>query len=86
MRIMRTRRSLRMVLHTKQRQIPVPHAFQRVVVQINVRQFDFTLRQRIRIDGEIMVVRRDLDLPRVQLLHRMISAVMSKLQLEGLSA
>ena len=65
MRIMRTRRRLGMILHAEQRQIPVPHAFQRVVVQIDVRQLDFALRQRIRIDGEVMVVRRDLDLARV---------------------
>src|SRR5271156_5113240 len=31
-----------------------------------------------------MVVRRDLDLSTLQLLHRMIPAMMSKLQLEGL--
>ncbi len=33
-----------------------------------------------------MVVRRDLDFPRVQLLHRMVAAVVSKLQLEGFPA
>ena len=43
-------------------------------------------RQRIRIHGEIMVVRRDLDLPRLQLLDRMIPAMMSKLQLERLAS
>src|SRR6476469_6289921 len=80
---MRTRRGLGMILHAEQRQIPVPHAFERVVVQINVGQFDFTLRQRIGIDSEVVVVRRNLDLPRVQLLHRMVSAVMSKLQLKS---
>src|SRR4029079_3667415 len=86
MRIMRTRRRLRMILHTEQREIPVPHPFQRVVVQIDVGEFHFTLRQRIRIDSKIMVVRRDLDLPRVQLLYGMVSAMMSKLQLESFSA
>ena len=63
MRIMRPRRGLRVILHAEQRQIPVPQAFQRLVVQIHVRQFDFALRQRIRIDREVVVVRRDLDLP-----------------------
>ena len=71
-----------MILHREQRQIPVAQAFQRVVVQIDVRKLHFARLQRIRIDGKIMVVGCDLDLPRIQLLHRMISAVMSKLQLE----
>ncbi len=86
MRIMRTRRRFRMILHAEQRQIPMPQTFERLVVQIDVRQFDFTLRQRVRIDCEIMVVRRDLDLPRLQLLHRMIPAVVSELQLVSLPA
>jgi len=33
-----------------------------VVVQIHVRQLNFTLRQRIGINGEVMIVRGDLDL------------------------
>ena len=64
----------------------MPHAFERVVVQIDVGQLHFALRQRIRIDGKIMVVRRDLDLARVQLLHRMVAAVVAKLQLECFAA
>ena len=62
----------------------MPQPFQRIVVQIDVRQLNFTLRQRIRIDCKIMIVRRNLNLPGPQLLHRMIPAVMSKLQLKRL--
>ena len=47
MRIMRPRRGLRVILHGEQRQIPMPHAFQRLVVQIDVRQFDFAVGQRV---------------------------------------
>ena len=75
-----------MILHAEQRQVAVPQAFQSRIVQIHVREFDFAIWQRIRIDGEVMVVRRDLDLPRCQLLHRMISAVMSKLELKSFPA
>ena len=85
-RIMRTRRRLWVVLHGEQRQIPVPHAFERVVIQIHVRQFHFALRQRIGIDGEVMVMRCNLDLAARQLLHRMISAMMAKFELKGLAA
>ena len=81
---MRPGRGFRVILHAEQRQVPVAQAFQGLIVQIDVRQFDFALRQRIRIDREVMVVRRDLDLPGLQLLHRMIPAVVPKLQLEVL--
>ncbi len=75
-----------MILHAEQRQVAVAQAFERLVVQIHVRQFDFALRQRVGIDGEVVVVRGDLDLAGVQLLHRMIAAVVSEFQLESLAA
>src|SRR5579863_5130129 len=40
----------------------------------------------MRVDSEVMVVGRDLDLAGLQLLHRMISAVMTEFQLKSLSA
>ena len=86
MRVMRPRRRLRVILHAEQRQIPVPQAFQRRVIQIHVRQFDFAFRQRIRIDCKIVVVRRDLNLPGGQLLYGMIPTMVSKFQLEGSAA
>src|SRR5690242_5633698 len=61
-------------------------AFERLVIQVDVRQLDFGLRQRVGIDSEVVVVRRDLDLAGVQLLHRMVAAVVSELELEGLAA
>ena len=83
---MRPRRGLRVILHAEQRQVPVPQAFERLVIQVDMRQLNFAVGQRVWIDGEIMVVRGDLDLPGLQLLYRMIAAMMSKLQLEGLAA
>ena len=86
MRIVRAGCGFRVILHTEQRQVPVAQAFERIVVQVDVRQFDFAIGQRVRIDGKVVVVRRDLDLPGPQLLHRMISAMMSEFQLEGFAA
>src|ERR1700751_61438 len=64
----------------------MPQSFQRVVVQIDVSQVYFTLLQRIRIDSEVMVVRGDLNLPAVGLLHGMVAAMMSELQLVASAA
>src|SRR5258708_2919506 len=86
MRIMRPRRGFWVILHAEQRKVPMAQAFQSRVVQVDVRQLNFTCRQRIRIYGEVVVVCRDLNLSSRQLLHRMIPAVVPKLQLEGFSA
>ena len=58
---MRPRRRFRVILDREERQIAVPHAFQRVVIQIHVSQFNFTLRQRIGIHSEIVIVSGDFD-------------------------
>src|SRR5438067_7723595 len=81
MRVVRAGRSFRVILHAEERQRAVAEAFERVVIQINVRQLNFTLSDRIGIDGEVMVVRRDLDFAAVETLYRMVAAVMPKLQL-----
>src|SRR5262252_7013823 len=86
MRIMRTRRGFWVVLHAEQRQVSVPHTFECLVVQVDVGQFDLAFRQRVGIDGEVVIVRSDLYLAREQLLHRMVSTVMSELEFEGPAA
>src|SRR5581483_6533181 len=86
MRIMRVGAGFRMILHAEQRQVAMAQTFERRVVQVHVRQLDFGLRQRVGIYREVVVVRSDLDLARVQLLHRMIAAVVAELQLERLAA
>lgn len=86
MRIVRTGRSLGVILHREQRQVLVPHALQRVVVKIDVRQLDFARRQRIGINREVVIVRRDLDLAGVQLFHGMIPPMMAEFQLVGFAA
>src|SRR5436305_443862 len=64
----------------------MPHAFKRRVVQVHVRQFDFGLRQRVGIDGKVMVMRSDLDFAGVQLLNGMIAAVVSEFEFESFAA
>ena len=86
MRVVRAGSGLGVVLHAEQRQRAMAQAFQRVVVQVDVRQFDFALLQRIGIDGEVVVVRGDLDLAGRECLHRMVAAVVSELELVGLAA
>ena len=86
MGVMRTRRRLGVILHREQRQIAMAHTFECLVVQVNVRQFDFGLRQRVGVDGEVVVVGCDLDFAGVELLHRMVAAVMSEFQFESLAA
>ena len=86
MGIVRPRRSLRMILHTEQRQVAVTQAFERLIIQINVRELDFGLRQRVGIDGEIVVMRGDLDFAGVELLDRMIAAVVSEFEFESFAA
>src|SRR5712692_6812481 len=83
---MRSRRGLRLILHAEQRQVPVPQAFKRIVVQVHVRELDFALWQRFRIDREIVIVGGDLDLSRLQLFHGMIAAMVPELQLKSLAA
>ena len=46
-------------------------------------QLDFGLRQRVGIDGEVVVVGGDLDLAGVQLFDRVIAAVVSEFKFES---
>ena len=79
MRVMRARRSFRMVLHCKERYRFVPHAFKRAVIEIEVSHLDFGVLERIRVDREIVIVGSDLDLPGALLANWMIAAVMPEL-------
>ena len=57
------------------------NAFDRVVVQVEcVISMSFEI-QAVRIHGEAVILRRDLDLIALDVQNRMISAVMSELQL-----
>ena len=73
-----------MVLHAEHRVIPQTEAFERLVVQIDVREFDLAGIERIRVNGEPVIVRSDLDLTSRHVLDRLIAAAMSEFHLVSL--
>ena len=77
LRIVRTGRSLRVILHAEGRKLPVPYAFNRVVVQIDMSEFE-TIRQ-IR-ERKVVILARDRHASRPDILHRMIASVMAELE------
>src|SRR5262249_25393284 len=83
-RVMRTRRGLGMILHTEHGLRDVPEAFDRAVVQVYM-GYLHVVRYGPGVDGQSMVLRRDLDLAGLQLFDRMICPAMSELELEGAS-
>ena len=62
------------------------HALIGVIVQIDVRNFDFTGRQGFRVDTKTVILRGDFDLFRQQILYRMVRPVMAEFQFERLPA
>ena len=81
---MRPRRRLRMILHAEDWLRVVTHAFHRLIVQINAIDRDLG-GQRTRIDRETVVLGSDFDPAAFEILDRLISSAMTKLQLEGLA-
>ena len=75
-----------MVLHAEKRQIPVTHAFVRVIVEIDVGDFDGARRQRFGIDAEPVILGGDFHLLVQKILYRMIRTVMAEFQFESLPA
>src|SRR3989454_12727964 len=47
---------LGMVLHGEDRELPVGHAFERAVVEVQVRDFEFGTGKRVRVDRESVVL------------------------------
>src|SRR5205085_6504994 len=80
-RIVRTRCRLGMILHGDRRLAAMPEALERLIVQVDVRVLDVVFAERIRIDGEAMILRSDLHAPTLQMLDWMIAAAVSELQL-----
>ena len=73
-----------MVLHTKHRLGLVAQPLDGLVIQINP-VHSHLRRQRRRIHCKTVVLRSDFDPTRLQIFHRLVSAPMPKLQLEGLA-
>ena len=84
-RIMRAGRGFGMILHAENRLGLVPHALDRLVVQIDPVHGQLR-RQDFGIHGETVVLRRDFDLAGCQILHRLVGAAMAELQFEGFPA
>ena len=63
----------------------VAHAFDRLVVEVDVGDFDFG-RERIGIDCEAVVLRSDGNLPGAEILDRLVAAAVAELQFEGAAA
>ena len=74
-----------MILNGKRWMRPVPQPLDRGVIQIDVRHL-YVGGERPWIDGEAVILRRDLHLARFQLLHRMIGAAVAEFQFERRSA
>src|SRR5256885_6076230 len=85
-RVVRARRRLGVVLHAEHGQFGVTQALARSVVQVQVARLPTAPGERRRIDGEAVVLRRDLHAPGREILHGMVGAVMAEGQLVGLAA
>ncbi len=85
-RVVRAGRRLGMILDAEKRERAVAHALVGVIVQIYVRDLDIARRQGIRIDAEAVVLRGNFHFLRQQVFHRMVRAVVAKLQFEGAAA
>src|SRR5712692_8711465 len=73
-RVMRPGGGLRMVLHRDQRLAAMAKTFQRLIVEIDVRELHVVLAERIRIDGEAVILRSDLHASAAEVLDRMVAA------------
>ena len=76
---MRAGARLGVILHRERRERLVPHALDRVVVEVYVRDFE-AVRNRLWQDGEIVVLARDLHVACRKILNRMVATVVAKFQ------
>ena len=85
MAVVRARARLRVVLDGDDGQVAMAEPLDRPVVEVGVGEDQLRPpRERFGIDGEPVVLRRDLHLPRAQVLDRMVRAAVPELELEGL--
>ncbi len=78
---MRAGRRFGMILHAVGRQLAMPHAFDRLVVQVAVRHLQ-TIGQIVLAHGKSVVLRRDFHATGLKVLHRLVGATVAELQLE----
>src|SRR5437867_1863942 len=85
-RIVGAGRGFGMVLNAEDRQRAVLHSLNGVVVEIHVSDADIVRVQAFGIDGETVVLRRNLNLVALDIQDRMIAAMMAELQFVGSAA
>ena len=85
-RIVRPRRSFRVILDAEQRQAFVAHAFVSVVVEVDVGDLNIAGRKRFGIDAEAVILRGAFDFLIQKILDGMIRTVVAKFQFEGFAA
>ena len=71
-----------MVLHAVGRQAAVPHPFDRLIVEIAVRDLQFRGKTAL-FDREAVILRGDFDSLVVEVQNRLVGAAVAKLELEG---
>ena len=74
------------VLHAEERQRAVAQTLEGLVVQVHVGQLDFIGVDRVGIDGEVVVVGRDLHLAGGVVFDRVVAAVVAEFELVGSAA
>ena len=77
--VLRPRRPLRVVLHRKRRQLPMPQSFNRIVIEVALAHVPTGVgRQGRAIDLELMVLLCHVHGPELGVANRVISPMMSK--------
>jgi hypothetical protein len=84
-RIVRPGRRFGMILHAKNRLGLVAQALDGLIVQIDAVYRDAG-RQRFRVHGKTMILRRDFDFAGFQVLHRLVCAAMTEFQFKSFPA
>src|SRR5512140_636024 len=74
-----------MVLNRKDGEFPVPEALVRVIVQVEMSDLEFHGIERVRIDGEAVILRRDLECAGQKVFDRVVATAMAELEFEGLA-
>src|SRR6516225_8814096 len=75
-----------MILYAEHWVVTHPKPLERLVIEVDVRDFNVTQVERIGIDGETVIVRRDLHLARQFVDDGMICAAMAEFHLVGFTA
>src|SRR6266487_3009305 len=83
--VMRAGGGFGMILYAEDRQVLVPHSLHGAVVQIYMRHF-YVGGQRVGIDCEPVILRRDRHLTAAQIFYWLVGAVMPKFQFVSRSA